>query len=183
MSDFDIIGVEQLCRKLKRVSDTTVKAAYKGLQRVGLDMVADAQANLRHNGSVVTGLLRQSGRVEASKTRLEVMAGFFDTRNTHGYAEYVEYGRRAGKFPPVAMIEQWLRKKHSGKFNAIKSAAVLVGKTEEQLRKSAAFLIARKIAQQGTEPHPFFKPAYDKHKGRVAGVVKDTVNAWWRATV
>lgn len=62
------------------------------------------------------------------------------------YWYYVENGRKAGKFPPLSKIEEWIRVKpviprpYNGKLP-----------TEKQL----AFLIGRKIAEEGTEgKHP-----------------------------
>lgn len=62
------------------------------------------------------------------------------------YWYYVENGRKAGKFPPLSKIEEWIRVKpviprpYNGKLP-----------TEKQL----AFLIGRKIAEKGTEgKHP-----------------------------
>ena len=53
------------------------------------------------------------------------------------YSEQLEFGRRAGRFPPIEAIEQWIVDKG-------------IQFIEEEIsRKSLAFLIARKIAQQG----------------------------------
>ena len=54
------------------------------------------------------------------------------------YAEQLEYGRRAGKFPPVQAIKQWLSDK--GIVSNIKN---------DNDNSSLAFLIARKISKQG----------------------------------
>ena len=54
------------------------------------------------------------------------------------YWYYVENGRKAGKFPPLPKIQEWVDIK-----------------PVEQL----TFLISRKIANEGTEPQPFFEPA------------------------
>ena len=67
------------------------------------------------------------------------------------YWYYVENGRKAGKFPPLPKIQEWIEIKpiqpypdSNGKIPSV-----------EQL----SFLIGRKIANEGTEPHPFFEPA------------------------
>lgn len=59
------------------------------------------------------------------------------------YWKYIEHGRRAGKFPPIDNIEQWIRVKP-----VIPDARTGRIPTTRQL----AFLIARKIATQGIEP-------------------------------
>lgn len=52
------------------------------------------------------------------------------------YTEQLQYGRKPGKFPPLAAIEQWINDK---------------GITPDIPIRSLAYLIARKIAMEGTE--------------------------------
>jgi hypothetical protein len=59
------------------------------------------------------------------------------------YWKYIEHGRRAGKFPPIDNIEQWIKVKP-----VIPDARTGRIPTTRQL----AFLISRKIATQGIEP-------------------------------
>lgn len=54
------------------------------------------------------------------------------------YAQQLETGRRAGAFPPISAIEQWIKDK--GIANRIQGEISI---------SSLAFLIARKIAQSG----------------------------------
>ena len=54
------------------------------------------------------------------------------------YAQQLETGRRAGKFPNISAIEQWIKDK--GIANRIQGEISI---------RSLAFLIARKIAQRG----------------------------------
>lgn len=63
--------------------------------------------------------------------------------NLEDYWYYVEKGRKAGKFPPVGNIMKWIKVK------PVLPRPLKNGKlpTEEQL----AFLIGRKIANEGTE--------------------------------
>ena len=128
------------------------KAAMKGLQAGALDIIADAQTNLRTNGSVVTGLLRQSGRTQ-KVDELTLDAGFFDTTNKgSGYAFYVENGRRAGKMPPPDELIQYCRKKL---------------RMSEREAKKAGWAMALRIARKGTRPHPFFNPAINKNRKKI----------------
>lgn len=64
--------------------------------------------------------------------------------NLEPYWYYVENGRNAGKFPPIDKILEWIRVKPVIPYSDSRGRLP----TEEQL----AFLIARKIAEQGTEP-------------------------------
>ena len=65
------------------------------------------------------------------------------------YWKYVEYGRRAGKFPPINAIQEWVRIK------PVLPRPMSNGKlpTERQL----AYLISRKIALEGIAPNPFLE--------------------------
>ena len=64
--------------------------------------------------------------------------------NLEPYWYYVENGRKAGRFPPIDKILEWVRVKPVIPYTDSRGRLP----TEEQL----AFLIARKIAEQGTEP-------------------------------
>lgn len=70
------------------------------------------------------------------------------------YWQYLENGRGPGKFPPVDKIKEWIEVK------PINPTPLSNGKTPsvEQL----SFLISRKIANEGTEAHPFFEPAKEQ---------------------
>ena len=126
----------------------------------GLDIIADAQNNLRNNGSVVTGLLRQSGKVQKTDEST-IDAGFFDTTNKgSGYAFFVEYGRRAGKMPPPDELIQWAYKKL---------------RLDAKAAAAAGWALAKRIAKQGTQPHPFFKPAVERNKKKIMQRVQDAL--------
>ena len=57
------------------------------------------------------------------------------------YWQYVEYGRRAGKQPPIESIEEWIRVKPIIPY-------AINGKVPDT--RQLAFLIARKIGREGT---------------------------------
>ena len=119
--DNGAIKLEGLDQVLKALDDTTPlvkQAVMQGLEKGGLDIIADAQNDLRNNGSVVTGLLRQSGKVQKTDEST-IDAGFFDTTNrSSGYAFFVEYGRRAGKMPPPGRQSSSLCRMGPGKENS-----------------------------------------------------------------
>jgi len=159
------ISIEGLDRVLKALdaSDRTVRAAAMGgLTKAAMNVIADAQVNLRQNRSVVTGLLRQSGRVQKVDD-LNLDAGFFDTQNRQsGYAYFVEYGRRAGKMPPPDELAAYAYKKLQLK--------------DWKAARAAGWAMAVRIAREGTTPHPFFVPALDKNKRQIVRTVQDAIN-------
>ena len=155
-------GLDQLLKALEKCDRDVVEAAMEGMAAGAQDMINDAKVNLRENTSVVTGLLRKSGHVERKKDRDEISAGFFDTTNRNsGYALFVEYGRRSGKMPPPDEIGAWVYKKFH--LNDWKVAG------------SIGWAIAKRIAQVGTQPHPFFGPAVKKHQNKIVKAVRDAV--------
>jgi len=157
-----IEGLDTVLRNLKAKGDEVVKEASKGLQRGALNIVADAQDNLRRNSSIVTGLLRQSGKVQKIDD-LNIDAGFFDTQNRQsGYAYFVEYGRRAGRMPPPDELAQWAYKKFQ--------------LHDRKAARAAGWAMAVKIAREGTKPHPFFAPAVDKNKSYILDAVRSAIN-------
>lgn len=156
----ELEGVDQLLKALAKCDRAVVDAAMDGIEAGAAEMIAEAKDNLRENSSVITGLLRKSGRVERKKD--DITAGFFDTTNRNsGYALFVEYGRRAGKMPPPDEIGAWVYKKFH--LNDWKAA------------NSLGWAIAKKIAREGTQPHPFFGPAVKKHQNKIVNAVRDAV--------
>ena len=69
---------------------------------------------------------------------------FTVTINLEDYWIYVENGRKPGRFPPIDKILEWIRVKPVIPYSDSRGRLP----TEEQ----TAFLISRKIAEQGTEP-------------------------------
>ena len=80
------------------------------------------------------------------------------------YWYYVDNGRRPGKFPPPNKIREWIQVKPVIPYEA-KNGRV---PTVDQL----TFLIGRKIANEGTDPKPFFQkniaPTYEHFKEAIA---------------
>lgn len=157
-----IEGLDKVLKGFDKADKDARKAAMFGLQKASMNIIADAQMNLRNNGSVVSNLLRQSGKVQkVDEETLDV--GFFDTQNKQGgYAYYVEFGRRAGGMPPPEDMVEWVKKKYK--------------LHDPKLIRKACWALAIKIASKGTRPHPFFIPAVNKNtKGNTLGGVLNSV--------
>lgn len=154
-------GLDELLRKMDRLPAEVQRECFKAMQSASLDIIADAKGNLRANGSVVTGNLRASGKVQkVDEKTLDV--GFFssDVENK-GYARYVEYGRKPGKMPPPDILEAWAYKKF---------------RLSHKDARSAAWALARSIAKKGTKARPYFEPAVEsgwrKMIDKIAKIVK-----------
>ena len=154
-------GLDELLRKMDRLPAEVQRECFKAMQSASLDIIADAKSNLRVNGSVVTGNLRASGKVQkVDEKTLDV--GFFssDVENK-GYARYVEYGRKPGKMPPPDILEAWAYKKF---------------RLSHKDARSMAWALARSIAKKGTKARPYFEPAVEsgwrKMIDKIAKIVK-----------
>lgn len=178
-NDIWVEGEKELFMNMQRSMNGTIKAARKGLHTAGLNIIKDSVETLRKDGIWATGQLANSGkvqRVEGDEDAIDV--GFFSKNTTGGYAAYVEYGRKAGKMPPVEHIKQWLRKKSSvrkGTKSALASAAAFSGKKVADYLTSMAWAIARHIAKKGTQPHPFFEPAVKRQEKAIEQAIADAV--------
>lgn len=153
-------GLDELLRKMDKLPAEVQRECFKAMQTASLDIIADAKKNLRANGSVVTGNLRASGKVQKVDDKtLDV--GFFSSDSEKGYARSVEYGRKPGKMPPPDILEAWAYKKF---------------RLSHKDARSMAWALARSIAKKGTKARPFFEPAVEsgwrKMIDKIAKIVK-----------
>ena len=87
-------------------------------------------------GMRASGNFAESLEVQVNDTKAVLLGA--------NYAEQLEYGRKAGKFPPIAQIEQWIN--YKGIMSNIQGKISV---------SSLAFLIARKIARVGWKREEF----------------------------
>lgn len=154
-------GLDELLRKMDRLPADVQRECFKAMQTASLDIIADAKGNLRVNGSVVTGNLRASGKVQKVDDKTLDVGFFSSDARDKGYASYVEHGRKPGKMPPPDILEAWAYKKF---------------RLSHKEARSAAWALARSIAKKGTKAHPFFEPAVEsgwrKMMAKIAKIVK-----------
>ena len=154
-------GLDELLRKMDRLPAEVQRECFKAMQRASLDIIADAKGNLRANGSVVTGNLRASGKVQKVDDKTLDVGFFSSDVENKGYARYVEYGRKPGKMPPPDILEAWAYKKF---------------RLSHKDARSAAWALARSIAKKGTKARPYFEPAVEsgwrKMIDKIAKIVK-----------
>lgn len=126
------------------------------LQRFGEYFIEEARRNLLNDGSNASGTLTDSMvfNVIVDDSHYEVTVTLED------YWYYVENGRKAGKFPPLGKIEEWINVKHI----VPQVGHLSNGKTYLPTVKQLAFLIGRKIAKEGTEGTGFFSRSKEDTK-------------------
>jgi hypothetical protein len=105
----------------------------------------EAQKNVKRLDAFDTGDLHDSIQVQVSPKGLAV-----HVISTAKHAPFIEFGTRP-HFPPLEPIREWCRSRG--------------------IDESAAFPIAKKIAEHGTPERPFLYPAYAvgmrHHVGRI----------------
>lgn len=157
MANNNLIHIDQreldkLNMSFERFQRELMEACRFALANLGQRIVAEAQRTLWRKQNTATGMLANSGAVKEGADGT-IMAGF-----PTAYAYYVEFGRRAGKWPPFRFIYEWVRTRHFA--------------TDDKEARTKAFLIQRSIGEKGTKPHPFLRPAYEKNKRLLVQVLK-----------
>ena len=150
--EMEIEGLRELKVNLELASKKMESAAMKGIQAVGLEIVAEAKLNLQRNRTTNTGALSASGKVQKAEDEEGIDVGFFSQDSSQGYAAAVEYGRgpsrKKGPIPLEDSLKAWVHRK--------------LGIAYGERLDSATFFIARKIHRKGTKAQPFFVPAVEK---------------------
>ncbi len=117
------------------------------LERFAEYFIQQARNNLGNNRSIATGTL-----YDTMNPIITIGEDFYKVEiEIQTYWDYVENGRSPGKFPPISKIKEWIQVKPVHPYPDARGKLPTI----DQL----TFLISRKIANEGIEPHPFFKPA------------------------
>lgn len=142
------------------------------LRRVSRETAEWGAAELRRRAPQAFGELRRSIGVVEHKLGADIVIAA-------PYARWVEMGRRPGKAPPPQAMVKWvsLRQRQGralvagakartprGTFatrGAMTQARAFAALADPEIR-AAAFLIGRKIAEEGTPPRPFIRPTVPK---------------------
>ena len=173
----EVEGIRGLNAKLDDLLKDVNQAGSRGVQAVGMEIIAEAKQNLKRNRTTNTGALSASGKVQKQSDG-SIDAGFFSTDSSQGYAAAVEYGRgpsqKSGSIPLRETLKAWVKRKLGGR--AMRSAATFSKQSVEQMIESTAFLIARKIHRHGTKPQPFFTPAVEKVQQKLEDIMSKYIN-------
>lgn len=101
------------------------------------------QEGLNENNAIASGELGESIAIDIKQNGFNI--------TMLDYWEYVDEGRKAGKFPPISSIEKWLSYPNV-------QDRMTFGREDlfdDSKRSSLAFVIARKIAEKGTKGNEF----------------------------
>ncbi len=119
------------------------------VQNWGQEIIENMRNNLRKHDALASKNLYQ---------QIEAMPSFTPQGanlkiNMLEYWQFVEYGRRAGKMPPIQSIYEYVQNKPQLQQKVAQS------KNRIAATKSLAYVIAKKIGKKGTKAQPFVAPA------------------------
>lgn len=135
----------------------------KALEDFGQLLVDEYKDNLLINDKLASGELYESVKYHIKTDGAEFQVNL----ELNHYWKYIENGRKAGKFPPISKIEEWIRVK------PVIPRPMKNGKlpTEQQL----AFLISRKIANEGIKPTPILQDSIDSVMYVMREIIEDAL--------
>lgn len=138
------------------LTDSTLQKIADIFSEHAEKFVEIAKDNLRKKGQVASGDLYESIRFETQIMGQDVVVDIY----MEDYWVFVEEGRRAGSFPPVSAIKQWIKDKGIiARDNSLQQGQ----RSLQQRENSLAYLIGRKIEREGIPPRPF-TPEIDTQK-------------------
>ncbi len=124
------------------------KREHEAMVKIGLKLEETMRATLKEKGVGATGALADSIYYEV----IDTPQGPALQRSMAFYGDFIEDGRGKGKQPPSRAIEEWIVERNI----TIPKGFTL---------KSLAFVIARKIGEQGYAPRPFIAPSINAVAG------------------
>lgn len=132
--------------------------------------IQQARSNLGKNGSYASGALG-----DTMQKIIEIKENHYSVSiELQNYWEHIENGRKPGKFPPPYRIQEWISVK------PVHPRPLKNGKLPTV--KQLSFLIGRKIAEEGIQPKPFFKPALQDALARfqdsISYAIDEDVAVW-----
>jgi len=143
------MGAEALVRRLAAAPGILHDEVDRALQRGAMEVAREAKKRAPKAFSTLTTSIISNHQYTLKHY---VQAGV-------NYAYGIEHGTKPGHRPSTQSIIDWI------KIKGIEPADMSLD--------SAAFLIARKIYNRGTDAQPFLRPALDNHRSRILQLVRD----------
>ena len=166
----DRASLKETQRALHKKSAEINALAEEGLQRIGLDILADAQRELKANDNIATSKLINSGVVR------KVENGVIEVIFRADYAANIEQGQKAGTIVGINALMQWIKKKGILDLFSIRThKRAKRGDDYERRLKGLAFAIRKTIQRRGTKAQPYLYPAFRKNQSRVTRILSNAI--------
>ena len=134
--------LEKVIRRFELFNRNARTGFQREVRHSALSIQRMARENLRELGAIATGRLRSSIIIRFVSDFLGAVIG-----TNVNYAGDVEFGQKPGHWPNVGDLVRWVRKKITSKL---------------KLSRKIAYLVGRKIFEEGTEAKPYLLPAAEK---------------------
>jgi len=142
-----IEGLDKLVSQFERAKVNFKPVLLQSMQKSTTHIKQVIRRTIDTEGITFQGSLKRSvSEVEVTWSRGVVGVG-------EKYGETVEFGRKPGSRPPTAPLERW--------------ASLKLG------QPGLGYIIAKKIGEQGTKPHPFVEPSYREAAPQVLRYFRD----------
>lgn len=156
------------------------KHLHRVLQQFGEELVNEYIVNLHTRKANATYNLADSVsyKVESGYGWIAVDISLLE------YWKYVEYGRKAGKFPPLQSIEEWIKVKGIKPMTRTQASVKRWTQHRGRIRrndggipsiKSLAYLIGRKIKEEGIQPRPILTTSIDEVYSRLESAIDEAI--------
>lgn len=136
-------------------------ATYNAELEWANQVVLLAKANLIRGRKIAAGTLYNSVQYKVNRSTGDIEFYYADE------GEFVESGRRPGKFPPPPAIAKWAKIKGIPQFRDKKGRYIS--------NDSRTFLLSRAIANKGIKPFPFFTDALDQATQQLYNNLEDAI--------
>jgi len=147
-------GFKEFQRKFKTLADKMTEAMDNAAKDAAYMAVREMKKNVKKNKSVYTGRLWNSIQAERIRPLL------WGVGSEAAYQWNLEYGSRPHK-PPFRAILDWVRLKNRWYGEKGKEKAYPIAKRVQET-----------IAEKGTKPHPFIRPAHETVRKEIPKVIE-----------
>lgn len=172
LQPFELSGYDELTQAINGLGNLS-QPAYKPLQDAMLKSVQLGEGRAKELAPVAFGNLRASIGSQVITSPDEIVGeigtdlGRINDGKLIGYAQAVEFGSRP-HWAPIQPLIEWVRVKGlAGTYNTGTGRRIGGKRRKDREDRALAYAIQRKIAQVGTQAHPFFHPAIDSIKQEV----------------
>ena len=151
---------------------------YLALRQMGINIVNKAKKNLkekrRHraaSGRTYTSKIDNSGKLSRSLKSSIIKRGTLEIQ-MDDYGQYVDKGRKPGKYAPVRAIQEWVKSKP---INPRDAKGRFMKRTPAAM-KSLAFLLNHSIYEHGITETNFFSNPLDEEMDKFEKKLDITLN-------
>lgn len=162
--NFNELGIKEWTSQMLIALDKGLNDTADLVAKVSNEKVKD-----KDTGSYDTGALAKS-QIVNKDVKYSKEVGY-----TAPYSSFIEFGTRP-HFPPVMRLYEWALRQR-GKLG-LKRGEIIHTKNDGFVYKDIwnfAWAISRHIAEEGSDPKPFFRPAIEEGRDKMNDLIKKRI--------